>query len=194
MYDRLGDLLNESLKKGYVDSSSKESPKDNPPKDSQKNFFFKDSPLDSHRESDGESDKERVSDLYKNSASKKYSAEKIFKSKNDNKKFWWNFTSADNKAGNKAGKEKISAEEKIKIFRPQKNPEKTITPQIERALRLLGLNSDFNEESLRKAYKEKLNIYHPDKNSKTPVVQKVAADKTRQVLEAYRLLLDFINS
>ena len=46
---------------------------------------------------------------------------------------------------------------------------------------------------LKKAYKEKLNVFHPDKNKKLPIVQKVAAEKTRQVVEAFRLLSDLLN-
>ncbi len=71
---------------------------------------------------------------------------------------------------------------------------KHITPEISKAFRLLDITPSANLEDLKKAYKEKIKYYHPDKFQNNPVMEKVATDKTRQVVEAYALLIDFIST
>ena len=71
---------------------------------------------------------------------------------------------------------------------------KHITPEISKAFRLLDITPSANLEDLKKAYKEKIKYYHPDKFQNNPVMEKVATDKTRQVVEAYALLVDFISN
>ena len=48
------------------------------------------------------------------------------------------------------------------------------------------------KKDLKKAYKEKIAYYHPDHHGATKTSQKVAADKTNQVIEAYKLLSEFL--
>ncbi|QOS40070.1 hypothetical protein DYE49_06215 [Treponema rectale] len=141
MYDRLGELLNETLKDGYVKSSE-------PQKET-----------------------ERFTETETQASS--------LKNKNG---FTW-----------PKGKKKKSSSFEKKSVESKKKVKKIFSAEAERALRLFSLDGNYTEEELKKAYKEKLNVFHPDKNKKLPIVQKVAAEKTRQVVEAFRLLSDLLN-
>ena len=66
---------------------------------------------------------------------------------------------------------------------------KKITPEIERACRLLDITTSANSNDVKKAYKEKLKYFHPDKYDKNPVLKKVATNNTRMIVEAYELLI-----
>ena len=54
---------------------------------------------------------------------------------------------------------------------------------FENALRILGLNSNFTEEELKKAHRALVNKYHPDRN-KSPE----AEDKMKEINEAREYL------
>ena len=58
---------------------------------------------------------------------------------------------------------------------------------FEKALRILGLNSNFTEEELKKAHRVLVNKYHPDRN-KSPE----AEDKMKDINEARDYLLNYI--
>lgn len=140
MYDRLGDLLNETLKSGQVKFKKKT-----------------------------EHNKKEI-------PKKEKAAEESF-SRNIHK----------NK--DKAGQKK-SAE-----FKGTENiPLKKITPEIERAFRLLDITASANSSDVKKAYKEKLKYFHPDKYDKNPVLKKIATNKTRMIVEAYNLLMKSFQS
>ncbi len=67
-----------------------------------------------------------------------------------------------------------------------------ITPELERAFALLGLESTADKDAVKKAYKEKLLSSHPDRYAGKDVMEKVANDKTREVVAAYRLIMETI--
>ena len=69
---------------------------------------------------------------------------------------------------------------------------KKITPEIERCYRLLDVSISANLDDIKKAYKEKIKYYHPDRHADNPVLLKVSTDKTRQIVEAYKMLVEFI--
>ena len=69
---------------------------------------------------------------------------------------------------------------------------KKITPELARAYRLLGLTFSATTEDVKKAYKEKIKYYHPDRHTVNAVMQKIATDKTRQVVEAFTLIMKFL--
>lgn len=63
-----------------------------------------------------------------------------------------------------------------------------LSQPLERAYRLLGISPDASAEEIRQAYKSRLKYFHPDRHQENAVLQKVATDKTRQVVEAYELI------
>ncbi|HBG66426.1 MAG TPA: hypothetical protein DDW78_08150 [Treponema sp.] len=65
---------------------------------------------------------------------------------------------------------------------------RTLSPEEERARRLLGVSAASSAADIRKAYKEKLKYYHPDRYAGNPVLSKIATDKTREIVAAYTLL------
>lgn len=69
---------------------------------------------------------------------------------------------------------------------------KKITPELARAYRLLGITFSATTEDVKKAYKEKIKYYHPDRHTVNAVMQKIATDKTRQVVEAFTLIMKFL--
>lgn len=66
---------------------------------------------------------------------------------------------------------------------------KHLSPELERAYRLLNITYGASAEEIKKAYRDRLMYFHPDKHKDNPVLQKVANDKTRQILEAYDLIV-----
>ena len=69
---------------------------------------------------------------------------------------------------------------------------KKITPELARAYRLLAITFSATTEDVKKAYKEKIKYYHPDRHTVNAVMQKIATDKTRQVVEAFTLIMKFL--
>ena len=69
---------------------------------------------------------------------------------------------------------------------------KKITPELARAYRLLGITFSATTEDVKKAYKEKIKYYHPDRHTVNAIMQKIATDKTRQVVEAFTLIMKFL--
>ena len=76
--------------------------------------------------------------------------------------------------------------EKIPGRRPKK-----LSPAEQSALKTLGLDENASLEEAKKAYREKLKYYHPDRHGDNPVLQKVAREKTRLVLESWEILSSF---
>lgn len=69
-----------------------------------------------------------------------------------------------------------------------KTARKDMPSAVKTALALLGLDENATIDEAKKAYHEKLKYYHPDRHGTNPVLQKVARDKTRQVIEAWNVI------
>ena len=61
--------------------------------------------------------------------------------------------------------------------------------KFEKQFLLLGIEPTENIEEIKKAGHKMLKKYHPDNVPKLKLVQKTAAAKTQEILEAYRILL-----
>ncbi len=70
---------------------------------------------------------------------------------------------------------------------------KKLSPELEHAYKVLDVPFYATKEEIKKAYKEKLLYYHPDKHSDNAVIEKVATKKTSEIILAYNLLEDFLN-
>jgi preprotein translocase subunit Sec63 len=58
--------------------------------------------------------------------------------------------------------------------------------------KVLGIKTDATEDKIKNAYHEKLKMFHPDSNSSNETIQKIARQKTTELIEAYKLLSDWI--
>ena len=45
---------------------------------------------------------------------------------------------------------------------------------------------------MKKAYKERLKYFHPDKHTGNAILEKIATDKTRQVVESFELIMNYL--
>lgn len=69
---------------------------------------------------------------------------------------------------------------------------KKLSPELERAFRVLDVSVSANIDDVKKAYKEKLKYYHPDRHQNNEILQKVATTKTKQVVEAFNLISEYL--
>lgn len=165
MYDRLGDLLKETLEAGSVKFVKIEIPeKDSPVKSEDLN---KKVPNDSD-----EIKCESESFVLKNRKSipeyHKSEATGTIYHTGDGQ----NFTQTE--------------------YKPASFVYKKMTPDVERSYRILDILPNFSHDEIKKAYKDKIKYYHPDKYAENPVLQKVATEKTRQIVESYKIVCDFL--
>lgn len=71
---------------------------------------------------------------------------------------------------------------------------KPVPPEVIAAFKLLGVDPLSSPEECLKAYRSKLKRYHPDNNSDNPIVQKVAAQKTRELIKTYKIIRQWFGS
>ena len=172
MYDRLGDLLSETLDAGKVKFVKVEKsyvpPRDEEVSDKASEFFKP------QNESDPVSFKA-------NRESEKNASEQKVKQRAEKEKA--------EKSSYETYGEYAAKKESATIY---KNYEYvSVPPEVEKALALFSLNINSNHDELKKAYKEKLKAFHPDMHSGTAAGKRIAEEKTRQVVEAYRVLVSF---
>ena len=70
---------------------------------------------------------------------------------------------------------------------------KSFSDAEKKAASVLGLGEAASLGEVKKAYREKLKYFHPDRHGDNPVLQKVARDKTRQVIAAWETLRAFFD-
>lgn len=159
MYEKLGELLSESLEKGEVLQFTEED-------------TFSEEKFDIFQNLSSSQEK-----------SEKKSAEKIKEESKEQNKEHKQFT-----AGTSQNRRKSSINQKRKktgmVY-------KVLPPEVERAYRLLDITVSATQEDIKKAYKEKLKYYHPDRHQNNEVLQKVATNKTKQIVEAFNLLMNY---
>lgn len=80
---------------------------------------------------------------------------------------------------------------------PRKKRRSSVYPvlpaDVRNALTLFGLDETASRDDAKKAYHEKLKYYHPDRHGDNPVLQKVAREKTRSVIAAWKTLEQFFS-
>ena len=161
MFDKLGDLLNETLEAGYVKYVRVEDD------ESEEKTSFNESRADSEKREQGSA----------------FNSEKTG-------------TDGTGKTGSdgtgKTGRDRVEPRGYDRV-EPRTRRYKKITPQIQAAFRFLGITVSASLEDAKKAYKEKLMYYHPDRNNKSEVMKKVATQKTKQVIDSYRIVTEFLS-
>lgn len=182
MYDKLGDLLNETLENGEIkfvkiDRENLKEPFENP----SGSGFEKTSADDERvrmwnfRSLDEEIPKSEYDEKLENEKARKFN-ECFSRRENTGTVFHADSDFAHN----------------VKIYEPANNfVIKKITPQVQDALNLFELESSCSFDDVKRRYKEQVKHYHPDHYAGNPELEKIAAQKTSEVLDAYNVLTDF---
>lgn len=87
-----------------------------------------------------------------------------------------------------ADKEKLKFSEKRKKF--EKVDKLIFNADFESSLRLMKLDKDFNENDLKKVYKQLVKKYHPDVKNNIKNKEKII----KKINNAYKLLLNFLKN
>lgn len=97
---------------------------------------------------------------------------------------------------NDSGQHRKNAEQP-KQNAPRKKRRSSVYPvlpaDVREALAFFGLEETASRDDAKKAYHEKLKYYHPDRHGDNPVLQKVAREKTRSVIAAWKTLERFFS-
>ncbi|MBP5577842.1 MAG: J domain-containing protein [Treponema sp.] len=179
MYDKLGELLSETLEAGEIKFVRVERPQRNQPESTKD--------AESTESAKATKDAEADSGAY----GRENSEEKTQEAK------------ADSSAGKTTSQQKGSGTQNRRRSTSSSGPKKKpvannsyfykkITPELERAYRLLDINFQSSLDDAKKAYKEKLKYYHPDRYAGNEVLTKVATDKTRQIVESFNMISEFL--
>lgn len=67
----------------------------------------------------------------------------------------------------------------------QFTPRKQIPESVKKAFAFISIPEDALYDEAKKIYREKLMYYHPDRRNDNPVLQKVAKEKTAQLLREW---------
>jgi curved DNA-binding protein CbpA len=182
MYDKLGELLSETLEAGEIKFVRVERPQKKQP------------------ESREDAEDTKNADAAYGAEGAESSGEKSQEAKSDS-------SAEQNGSQQKDGAENVSQKGSGAQYRrrssaysgTKKKPVannsyfyKKITPELERAYRLLDINFQSSLDDAKKAYKEKLKYYHPDRYAGNEVLTKVATDKTRQIVESFNMISEFL--
>jgi DnaJ-domain-containing protein 1 len=63
---------------------------------------------------------------------------------------------------------------------------------VARAYEVLGIAPDAAEDDIRRAYRAKLKTFHPDSNSNNETIQKIARQKTAEIIDSYKLITSWL--
>lgn len=178
MYDKLGELLSETLEAGEIKFVRVERPQKKQPESREDAEDTKNADAAYGAEgveSSGEKSQEAKSDS---------SAGKSSSQSNDYQQKEGGAQNRRRSSGSSGPKKKPVANNSYFY--------KKITPELERAYRLLDINFQSSLDDAKKAYKEKLKYYHPDRYAGNEVLTKVATDKTRQIVESFNMISEFL--
>lgn len=167
MYDRLGDLLSKTLETGFVKTAAP----GKKVKDGARKKNTEQKLRSAAEQNQTATRRENTATRRENTATRR--------------------ENTANRRENTATHENTSTHENRQSF-VYHSAVKKITPELARAYRLLGITFSATTEDVKKAYKEKIKYYHPDRHTVNAVMQKIATDKTRQVVEAFTLIMKFL--
>lgn len=178
MYDRLGDLLNETLEAGeikFVKVEVEQKPEN--PQNESSSALNKENIGQTETQEEKPKEGKAQSEPKENAKSKRNDRPEYHRPEN---------TGTIYHADDLGGKSHAEA------YKPRSFIYKKITPELEKAYKLLDVPFNSTLEDLKKAYKDKLKYYHPDRHADNETLQKIATDKTRQVVESYNLIVKFL--
>lgn len=174
MYDRLGDLLSKTLETGFVKTAAP----GKKVKDGARKKNTEQKLRSAAEQNQTATHRENTANRRENTATRRENTAKRRENTATHRE-------------NTATHENTSTHENRQSF-VYHSAVKKITPELARAYRLLGITFSATTEDVKKAYKEKIKYYHPDRHTVNAVMQKIATDKTRQVVEAFTLIMKFL--
>ncbi len=172
MYEKLGDLLNETLEAGHVKFIHIE--KEDPPTEAE-------SKGTEDAASEAQGAEQKADGREGGSSTKEDFARSFYDAEREAEKRYFKTSRSEkerNAEGNRSGRRRV-------IYR-------RISPELEKAYALFGLSISASKDDVKKAYKEKLLYYHPDRYAGKELMEKIANDKTRELVAAYKLLMEFL--
>lgn len=178
MYDRLGDLLNETLEAGEIKFVKVEV--EQKPENPQNESAYAES-----KENIGQAENQEEKTKEDNTQSEPKDNTKA--KRNDRPEYH-----RPENTGTIYHADDLGDNSHAQAYKPRSFIYKKITPELEKAYKLLDVPFNSTMEDLKKAYKDKLKYYHPDRHADNETLQKIATDKTRQVVEAYNLIVKFL--
>ncbi|WP_191016309.1 J domain-containing protein [Treponema zioleckii] len=167
-YDKLGDLLSETLDSGILpDSKLENESSKNAPEDFAGDDFINDDSKSA--------DVQNKEESFENIGTK-------FKNQDFDEK--------------KSTYKKVCESEKLKtktftFEHFSVNKKKSLPQNVKDAFKFLGIPEDTTFDEAKKTYREKLVYFHPDKWNKedtNPVLQKIAREKTQKILECWQVV------
>lgn len=69
-----------------------------------------------------------------------------------------------------------------------------IPENVRKAFSKIQIPPESDFESAKKIYREKLKFYHPDRRNDNPVLQKVAKEKTEQLLSSWKIIENYFKN
>ena len=69
-----------------------------------------------------------------------------------------------------------------------------IPASVKKAFSKIQIPEESDFESAKKIYREKLKFYHPDRRNDNPVLQKVAKEKTEQILTSWKIIENYFRN
>ncbi len=97
---------------------------------------------------------------------------------------------------NKSPKEEKYENPKKESFQKEnlQNKKAFIPENVKKALSKIQIPEESDFESAKKIYREKLKLYHPDRRNDNPVLQKVAKEKTEQLLASWKIIENYFKN
>ena len=179
MYDRLGDLLNETLEAGeikFVKVEVEQKQPENPQNESA-----------TAENKENINQAENHEEAAKEDNTQAEPKENVKAKRNDRPEYH-----RPENTGTIYHADDLGDNSHAQAYKPRSFIYKKITPELEKAYKLLDVPFNSTMEDLKKAYKDKLKYYHPDRHADNETLQEIATDKTRQVVESYNLIVKFL--
>lgn len=91
------------------------------------------------------------------------------------------------------GKEKNKEEELKDSFEEKKETDisRPLPEKVKKALNKINFPENIAYTEAKKIYREKLMYYHPDRRNTNPVLQKVAREKTQELIENWKIIEEY---
>lgn len=102
-------------------------------------------------------------------------------------------SSPNNEEKSKNSEEKTSGKTKKESSQKENNVV-PIPENVKKAFSKIQIPEESDFETAKKIYRKKLKFYHPDRRNDNPVLQKVAKEKTEQLLSSWKIIENYFRN